>query len=125
MVGDDVSFHHQRSGHVLVAVAAEDVAEEDEVPALVGVIVTRVSWSGTMSVRMPNSGILKPWMRSNEVSTKVSGTPDLGLHRVGRELELAGGDAHLGAGLGGEQARGSAGRAADQQRGEHSTLHGT
>src|SRR3954454_10242922 len=28
-----------------------------------------------MSVRMPNSGILKPWMRSREVSTKVSGWP--------------------------------------------------
>src|SRR5579883_951161 len=46
-------------------------------PGLVGVIVTRVSWSGMMSVRMPNAGILKPWMRSNEVSTKVSGTPAL------------------------------------------------
>src|SRR5215831_1602867 len=26
-----------------------------------------------MSVRMPKSGILKPWMRSNEVSTRVTG----------------------------------------------------
>src|SRR5260221_3208690 len=28
-----------------------------------------------MSVRMPNSGILKPWMRSIEVSTRVTGWP--------------------------------------------------
>ena len=47
--------------------------KKTKLPAFVGVIVTRVSWSGTMSVRMPNSGILKPWMRSSEVSTKVSG----------------------------------------------------
>src|SRR5476649_718505 len=46
-----------------------------KVPAFSGVIVTRVSWSGTMSVRMPKSGILKPWMRSIEVSTNVMGWP--------------------------------------------------
>src|SRR5581483_9414495 len=44
-------------------------------PGFSGVMVTRVSWSGMMSVRMPNSGILKPWIRSSEVSTKVSGWP--------------------------------------------------
>src|SRR6516164_648271 len=32
-----------------------------------------------MSVRMPKSGILKPWMRSNEVSTRVTGWPTLTL----------------------------------------------
>src|SRR5712671_2059075 len=32
-----------------------------------------------MSVRMPNSGILKPWMRSIEVSTRVTGWPTLTL----------------------------------------------
>ncbi len=46
-----------------------------KVPAFSGVIVTRVSWSGTMSVRMPKSGILKPWTRSIEVSTNVTGCP--------------------------------------------------
>src|SRR5205823_4475840 len=38
---------------------------------------------GTMSVRMPKSGILKPWMRSSEVSTKVSGTPTLAFTVLG------------------------------------------
>src|SRR5258708_15143048 len=49
--------------------------KKTKLPTFWGVIVTRVSWSGTMSVRMPKSGILKPWMRSNDVSTRVTGWP--------------------------------------------------
>ena len=48
-----------------------------------GVRVTRVSWPGTMSLRRPKSGILKPWMRSSEVSTKTTGWPSLAVTLLG------------------------------------------
>ena len=54
-----------------------------KLPALSGVKVTRVSWPGTMSVRKPKSGILKPWMRSSEVSTRTTGWPSLAVTLLG------------------------------------------
>src|SRR5438045_1363516 len=41
-----------------------------------------------MSVRMPKSGILKPWMRSSEVSTRVIGWPTFTLMVSGVKLNF-------------------------------------
>ncbi len=74
---------HEGAFHVLVAVAAEDVTQESEAAGLSGTRGTRVSWPGTMSVRTPKSGILKPWMRSSDVSTITSGWPRLAVTLLG------------------------------------------
>lgn len=44
-----------------------------KLPGLSEVMVDRLSSPGTMSVLTPKSGILKPWMRSIDESTKVIG----------------------------------------------------
>src|SRR5215510_2054754 len=41
-----------------------------------------------MSVRMPKAGILKPWMRSKEVSTRVTGWPTFTLMVSGVKLNF-------------------------------------
>src|SRR5216684_844635 len=41
-----------------------------------------------MSLRMPKSGILKPWMRSSDVSTKVNGWPTFAFTVSGVKLNF-------------------------------------
>ena len=47
-----------------------------KLPALSGVKVTRLLARHDVGAQ-PKSGILKPWMRSSEVSTRTTGWPSL------------------------------------------------
>src|SRR5476651_441970 len=57
-------------------------------PTLSGVIVTRVVSPGTISVRTPNAGILKPWIRSIEVTRSVTCSPRFTLTVSGVKLNF-------------------------------------
>jgi len=58
--GDNVNL----SGHSLVALAAEDIAQKTKVPVLSGTRRTRAIWPGMMSARTLKSGALNPMTTS-------------------------------------------------------------
>jgi len=91
---------------------------KEKLPALSGVKLTRVSWPGTISVRRPKSGILKPWIAVFRGQHQNQRLAELGRNLVWVILELLGADVDLDRALGGKARDPPPTALADQQRDE-------